>query len=770
MNLTFLGGAREIGASSLLLEVAGHRLLVDGGMRPTASEGARLPDLAPLAPEAILITHAHIDHTGGLPLLAGLYPTIPIYATESTIALMHLLLRDSVRIMEQEQLQPDGETPLYSAEQVDALLARITPVAFHQPLVPLATAPEITVQFLPAGHILGAAMLLLETPEGRLLHTGDISVTDQRTVKGLAMDALPQAEVLICEGTYGNRSHANRREEERGLVQTVQAIIAAGGRVLLPAFAVGRAQELVLILKAFRASGTLSPVPIYLDGMVRAVCSAYQNQSHDLHPSVRRFLQNARRPLFADPQLQIFNVQREQRTALLSRESPFIVVSSSGMLAGGASPLYAATWATRPQDGIVFSGYQDEESPGAALLTAQRGSVVRLQEQRLLLQCQVARYSLSAHADAEQLVHVIQKVEPDHLLLVHGAPEALEALARRFPKREVQIPVVGQTIHLTPRRRGSPSPVDDGRLSATPLPPPALTLVERPAPSLSDLWRIALEAGPARPWTEVELGSAYYGAAYRPELRPTITAVLRAASSRFKCIRVGAQWTYQPRPESEGAAQEDSTPVVPGEIVLVQGKQGTPGLALVTQATLNGRVSLVVEHWKGSQHPFNVVQLRPEIRRDGWLERPPDEVKADLRMWHAQLAEEWVDLIALWQRCQGSQICYAEVCASSATEAERLAWGVEFLQYGPMLFRRGGTCWQPRATEEVFVGQQGFAHHVTLVEAGAGARVQVVESQGTLTGRSTWQYVEVCWESGQTTRVRTRNARLVMGACSGNEP
>src|SRR5579885_1489991 len=189
MDVTFLGGASEVGASSTLLQVAGRRLLIDGGMRPAAREGqSRLPDLSLLdaaPPEALLITHAHIDHTGALPLIASLYPHIPIYATESTRVLTEILLRDSVKIMEQEGLKPDGETPLYHAEQVDSLLVRIQPVGFRQPFAPITDLPELTVRYFPAGHILGAAMLFFETPEGTLLHTGDISVTDQRTIKGL---------------------------------------------------------------------------------------------------------------------------------------------------------------------------------------------------------------------------------------------------------------------------------------------------------------------------------------------------------------------------------------------------------------------------------------------------------------------------------------------------------------------------------------------------------------------------------------------------------
>ena len=133
--------------------------------------------------DAILVTHAHIDHTGALPLVASRFPEIPIYATESTIALMRLLLLDSVRIMEAEHLQPDGETPLYSEVMVEALLERIVPIDFGQPFHPLPHNPTLTVRYIRAGHILGAGMLLLETPEGRILHTGtSLSPTSARSV------------------------------------------------------------------------------------------------------------------------------------------------------------------------------------------------------------------------------------------------------------------------------------------------------------------------------------------------------------------------------------------------------------------------------------------------------------------------------------------------------------------------------------------------------------------------------------------------------------
>ncbi|KPL91492.1 MBL fold metallo-hydrolase [Herpetosiphon geysericola] len=199
------GGAQEVGASCGILKLGMRHILVDAGMRPAARPGqSRTPDLEALKGfplDAILITHAHIDHTGCLPLVASLFPTVPIYATESTIALMRILLLDSARIMEQEHLAHELETSLYDQAMVVETLARIIPVAFHQELRPVAANQEIAVTYLPAGHILGAGMLHLTSPWGSILHTGDISVGHHRTITGVDLNTLPQVDMMIIDVT-----------------------------------------------------------------------------------------------------------------------------------------------------------------------------------------------------------------------------------------------------------------------------------------------------------------------------------------------------------------------------------------------------------------------------------------------------------------------------------------------------------------------------------------------------------------------------------------
>src|SRR5512143_1050021 len=224
MRITFLGGADQVGASSLLIEIAGRRVLVDAGIQPSPRArwglgGDQLPDLAQVnragGVDAILVTHAHTDHTGALELVTERY-RCPVYATPVTIALTRVLHADSRRIM-QTRLDEEGDLPLFDDVAVGKLLTAFVPVPFHT-RIPLGSGASIT--FFPAGHIAGAAMIGLESDEGRVLISGDVSVSPQRTVDGLKPPAF-RPDVLVLESTYGGRLHANRATEERRLVERV---------------------------------------------------------------------------------------------------------------------------------------------------------------------------------------------------------------------------------------------------------------------------------------------------------------------------------------------------------------------------------------------------------------------------------------------------------------------------------------------------------------------------------------------------------------------
>jgi len=767
-----LGGAGEVGASCGLLCIGDRRVLIDAGMRPSASAGQdRLPALDRLAaepPEAILVTHAHIDHTGALPLASELFPTAPIYCTETTLLLMRLLLADSVRVMEAEHLAQEGETPLYTAEVVERTLARVRPVEWGQPIAPLDD-PAITVRFLHAGHIAGAAMLLIDTPAGRVLHMGDYSVTAQRTLHGLDVPGLPQADAVITEGTYGDAIHANRKEQERALVATVARVVGRGGRALLPAFAVGRAQEVALILRAARSTGELPPVPIHLDGMVRGVCDLYQAQVHDLNPRLQNYVRNARRPLFADPSLAVYAVTAGRRRQLLNDPGAAIVISSSGMMTGGPAPLYARAFAADEKNAIVFSGYQDDESPGAALLRARQGTTVTLGKEELTLSCAVERYSLSAHADASQIEVAVTRAQPRVTVLVHGEPDTLRALAKRVARHHPYVAANGEVITLidAPVRAtaaaGRPATTAPSGEGAHPSPTVAAgsavmteSLNQKdadPSPAdLSAVHRAALAAGGLhRPWTTVELARLAVGARYTPATRVHVQGLLDADVAHFARKRLGAQDVYLPRaPEDVAKRQATHVALTPGDLVIARmnAGQGEARLGVITSVVEQGTVDATIVGWKGERFPLAVIQLPTGVRRPAYVALAREDRKAALAADQERIDAATrtgviaYDLMTLWA-ADGAGQTTADLLGTQETDDGRLALARDLVMRGGVLFTRHGDVWEPKAERDL-AAPEAVARHLALLALGPRAEVVYRDGrQGLLSGRGRWGQVEV---------------------------
>jgi len=765
-----LGGAGEVGASCGILRIGDWRLLIDAGMRPAARAGQdRLPALDRLTaapPEAILVTHAHIDHTGALPLVSERFPTAPIYCTETTLLLTRLLLADSVRVMEAEHLAQEGETPLYTAEVVERTLARVRPVEWAQPIAPLPD-PAITVRFLHAGHIAGAAMLLIDTPAGRVLHMGDYSVTAQRTLHGLDVLGLPQADAVITEGTYGDAIHANRKEQERALVATVARVVGRGGRALLPAFAVGRAQEVALILRAARTAGELPPAPIHLDGMVRGVCDLYQAQVHDLNPRLQNYVRNARRPLFADPSLAVYAVTASRRRGLLDNPEAAIVISSSGMMTGGPAPLYARAFAADERNAIVFSGYQDDESPGAALLRARQGTTVALGKEELTLQCAVERYSLSAHADAGQIEVAVARARPRVTVLVHGEPDTLRALAKRVARYHPQVAVNGEAVTLidAPLRAASAATganATTGGAHQNDVDPSSF-----PADLTTVHWAALTAGGPHRPWTTVELARLATGARYTPATRVHVQGLLDADVAYFARKRLGAQEVYLPRaPEDVAKHQATHVALAPGDIVIARMNegQGEARLGVITSVVAQGSVEATIAGWKGERFPLAVIQLPTGVRWPAYVALPRDErrttLAADQERITAAARSGAIahDLMALWAR--GRQTT-DDILGTQETDDGRLALARDLLMRGGVLFTRHGDVWEPKAAADL-AAPEAVARHLALLAWGAGATVAYRDGRdGVLSGRGRWGQVEVALDDGTRVWWQDKDVRIV---------
>ncbi len=457
MRITFLGGASEIGASSALVEIGGLRVLVDAGVRQGEAERGPLPGMEPLEAgvDAILVTHAHLDHSGALPLVHREFPHAPVSATAPTRDVLGILLNDAVKVMDARQ-EREESLPLYEARDVTALVEHVTPQPYRQPF---ALAAGVEATFFPAGHILGAACVGIESrTEGRVLFTGDFSIGAQRTVPGMPLPGF-RPDVLVTESTYGDRLHADRLQQEQRLVAQVAETLEEGGKVLIPAFALGRAQEVVLVLRRAITRKELRPFPIFIDGMVRSVCGVYASYPYHLNAAVRK--RAGKGTLFLGGP--VAAVARPEEREKIVAGPPCCVVASSGMLAGGASTFYAARLAGGEGNLIAITGYQDEESPGRRLLELAESSARRLvlEGREVEVRCRVETYHLSAHADRNEIVALAARLKPREVVLVHGAAGARSALARevgRALRRRTYLPDTGDTLAFLGEARAFAAP------------------------------------------------------------------------------------------------------------------------------------------------------------------------------------------------------------------------------------------------------------------------------------------------------------------------
>jgi Cft2 family RNA processing exonuclease len=307
------------------------------------------------------------------------------------------------------------------------------------------------VKMVRSGHVLGAVSILLETPDGTYLYGGDISTFHQKTIDGLALDEITntQPDFMWSEATYGDGNHPARNTEEKKLADAIATVINNGGSVLIPSFALGRAQEIILILRDAMISKNIPVFPVVTDGLVNSICSVYETLTPYLGTKLQKHLENSQQPLFYYRNFS--RAKMGEQEAICKDETPKCVIASSGMLTGGASVTYAKGLAANEKNAIFLSGYQDAESPGRRLQELTQGDTVTFADGTSVdVNCQVERFKLSAHSDQVQLVSVIKQVNPKAIALVHGEGNALSKLREKvFKDYPVTCPVNGQMLEGT---------------------------------------------------------------------------------------------------------------------------------------------------------------------------------------------------------------------------------------------------------------------------------------------------------------------------------
>ncbi|OFI05475.1 ribonuclease [Clostridium acetireducens DSM 10703] len=448
MQINFLGGALEVGASCIFLKINNKNILMDCGIRQSASKDP-LPDFRIIQElggvDAIIVSHAHLDHTGSLPIISKEYPNARIYMNNMTKDLVRVLLYDSLKVMNNRE----AEIPLYAEKDVQEMLDRIFVLNYE---VDFPIFDDIKITFYNAGHIAGASCVYIKTPEGALFYSGDFSIFSQKSVEGAKVPRL-RPDVAILESTYGDKLHSNRQIEEDKLIEIVQECINNNGKMLIPAFALGRAQEILLILKKGINKGKLKNAKIYVDGMIKNINTVYKLNPLYLKNSLGKKILKGTEPFYDDNIIPVLN--KDEREKLISKEEPLIIVSSSGMLTGGPSQYYAEKIATMENGYIVITGYQDEEAPGRKLLNLlnqdKKYRTLEINNKKVPVKCTIKQVGLSAHGDKNEIKALINRLGPRNLFLVHGDENVIKNLSLELSaeiRGKIYIPKCGDSIEV----------------------------------------------------------------------------------------------------------------------------------------------------------------------------------------------------------------------------------------------------------------------------------------------------------------------------------
>lgn len=442
MKITFLGAAGEVTGSQHLIETSSRRLLLDCGLfqgpRARSRELNEKFFCDPKRLDAVFLSHAHIDHCGNLP---GLYKAGfrgPVFCTEATADLTELMLKDSAHIQQEDarylsrKLKPGHPRidPLYNDEDVDALMKLVEPLPFHKWH---SLGNDVRVRFLPAGHILGSAIVELELRDhgiGRsLVFSGDLG----RRNMPLLVDPEPieGCDVLICESTYGNRSHMPAGDLKAELARIIREASKVGGRVIIPAFSLGRTQQVVYFLNELFNAGALASIPVYVDSpLATRITRIFRRYDHTLNEDVRATLRHDD-DVFAFDGLTYIGTQDESRS-LNSMEGSFVVISAGGMCEGGRVVHHIKHAIRHEENTICIIGWQAPHTLGRQIL--ERRPYARIFDYDVPLRAHVEVLNgLSAHADADDLQWWFREANRrGHIgkaFLVHGEPEAAQALA-----------------------------------------------------------------------------------------------------------------------------------------------------------------------------------------------------------------------------------------------------------------------------------------------------------------------------------------------------
>lgn len=453
VHFTPLGGGREIGANCFAVQIGGALVLLDCGMHPKEDGYDALPDFSLLsrAPDAVIISHAHLDHCGALPYLLKQFPAVIPFATKPTVDVMDRMLHNSVSVM--EMLARDrgiDAYPLYYHRDVEFAIRRIYGIDLNNEFA-ISSKHPVRVTFEHAGHVLGSAAIRLSTPEHTVYYTGDVCVYDQELMgKFVPPENGTHIDTLIVESTNGAREEGDTytyAAESRRFGRAVRAVLESGHSVLIAAFALGRTQEMLNMLVRLRETGIIPKAPMYASGLGRAVYELYMKHEDNLREGANLV------PLSEFER--VGNVWEEPAALEELLRDPSIIVATSGMMIENTpSAVIAEAMVQEEGHGIFFVGYCDPDTLGAKLQAAKKGHRLQFQLGNSPVEItneNIRSFRFSAHAARHELRHIVEKIDAKNVLFVHGDVEAIEWMHHHCGDGAYKfMPEVGKTLKLKP--------------------------------------------------------------------------------------------------------------------------------------------------------------------------------------------------------------------------------------------------------------------------------------------------------------------------------
>jgi metallo-beta-lactamase family protein len=465
VKLTFMGAARGVTGSRYLLNKDGTMVLVDCGLyqeREFLYRNWEPFRCKPSELTAVMLTHAHLDHCGMLPRLVNQGFHGKVICTPATADIAQIILMDSARIQEEDaafkkkrhlrenKKSKFPEVPLYNMADVEACIPLFAPVEYNQPVT---VAEGIEATFHDEGHVLGSSMIRLrfsgDGVKRSIVFSGDIGRWDRPMLGD--PDVFKFTDYVVMESTYGDRLHEGTEEISNDLADIVNRAFEEGGNIIIPSFALQRAQELLYYLDGLLLAGKIPPLKVYLDSpMAAKVTEVYKRYGDLMDRDMQKLLQEHHSP-FSFPGLKIVETVEESK-ALNGQPGTYMIIAGAGMANGGRIKHHLANNISRPESNIVFVGYQAVGTLGRLILDGAK--TVRIHGIQYGVHAHVTQIQgLSAHADRDELLKWISQlsVHPKHVFITHGEKESADSFSRFLSEKkgyETSVPEFGSTVTL----------------------------------------------------------------------------------------------------------------------------------------------------------------------------------------------------------------------------------------------------------------------------------------------------------------------------------